>query len=142
MSLGYLSLVLHSHLPYIRHPEVDHHFEERWLFEAITETYIPLIHVFNKLLEDGKATAGTLNAVDDLFSQLGGDVLGIVKDEHPQVGVIDDTRLDELVQILIEQRNEARQRKDYAKADELRERLEKIGIVLEDKPDGTQWRWK
>jgi cysteinyl-tRNA synthetase len=101
-----------------------------------------LVRLANKLLEDGKATAGTLNAVDDLFSQLGGDVLGIVKDEHPQVGVIDDTRLDELVQILIEQRNEARQRKDYAKADELRERLEKIGIVLEDKPDGTQWRWK
>ena len=101
-----------------------------------------LVRLANKLLEEGNATAGTLNAVDDLFNQLGGDVLGIVQDEHPQVGVIDDTRLDEIVQILIQQRSEARQQKNYAKADELRERLEKIGIVLEDKPDGTQWRWK
>ena len=37
MTRGYLSLVLHGHLPFVRHPEHPEFFEERWLFEAITE---------------------------------------------------------------------------------------------------------
>ena len=45
MLKGYLALVLHAHLPFIRHPEHDDFLEEDWLFEAITETYIPLIKV-------------------------------------------------------------------------------------------------
>ena len=44
---GYLSLVLHAHLPFVRHPEHDKFLEESWLFEAITETYLPLINVLN-----------------------------------------------------------------------------------------------
>ena len=36
-------LVLHAHLPYVHHPEYERFLEERWLFEAVTETYIPLI---------------------------------------------------------------------------------------------------
>ena len=36
---GYLSLVLHAHLPFVRHPEHERFLEEDWLFEAITETY-------------------------------------------------------------------------------------------------------
>ncbi|WP_413380175.1 1,4-alpha-glucan branching protein domain-containing protein [Alkalihalobacillus sp. 1P02AB] len=42
MKEGYFSLVLHAHLPYVRHEE-EERLEERWLFEAMTETYIPLI---------------------------------------------------------------------------------------------------
>ena len=41
MSNGFLALVLHAHLPYVRHPEYDEFLEEDWLFEAITETYLP-----------------------------------------------------------------------------------------------------
>ncbi|OPX86608.1 MAG: 1,4-alpha-glucan branching enzyme [Pelotomaculum sp. PtaB.Bin104] len=52
MSKGYLCLVLHAHLPYVRHPEHQDFLEEKWLYEAITETYIPLIQVFDKLIED------------------------------------------------------------------------------------------
>ena len=40
---GFLSFVLHTHLPFVRHPEYDEFLEESWLYEAITETYIPLI---------------------------------------------------------------------------------------------------
>ena len=40
---GYLNFVLHAHLPYVRHPESEEYIEERWLFEAISETYIPLL---------------------------------------------------------------------------------------------------
>jgi hypothetical protein len=53
MEKGYLALVLHSHLPYVRHQEHDRFLEEDWLYEAITETYIPLINVFDGLVNDG-----------------------------------------------------------------------------------------
>ena len=49
---GYLALVLHAHLPYVRHLEYDDALEGRWLFEAITETYVPLLLLFDKLIED------------------------------------------------------------------------------------------
>lgn len=53
MAKGYLALLLHAHLPFVRHPENARHLEEDWLFEAITETYIPLLDVFNRLDSEG-----------------------------------------------------------------------------------------
>lgn len=50
---GYLALVLHAHLPYIRHADRDDVMEERWFYEAMTETYLPLIEVFDRLVRDG-----------------------------------------------------------------------------------------
>lgn len=52
MEKGYLALVLHAHLPFIRHPEHAEFLEEDWLFEAITETYIPIIDICDALLAD------------------------------------------------------------------------------------------
>jgi 1,4-alpha-glucan branching enzyme len=57
---GYLSLVLHAHLPFVRHPEHETFLEEAWLFEAITETYLPLLDVFEGWLRDGMDTRLTL----------------------------------------------------------------------------------
>ena len=53
MAQGFLALILHAHLPYVRHPEYDHSLEEKWFFEAITECYIPLLMVFEKLRDEG-----------------------------------------------------------------------------------------
>ena len=50
---GYLMLVLHAHLPFVRHPEEPVFLEEGWLFEAITETYIPILHRLEHLTRDG-----------------------------------------------------------------------------------------
>ena len=100
-----------------------------------------LVRLTNKLLEEDKTTREILKAVDDLFSQLGGDVLGIVKEQYPAAAAGAKT-VDGLMGIVIEQRNDARKRRDYAAADALRDKLEKMGIVLKDKPDATQWRWK
>jgi len=50
---GDLALVLHAHLPFVRHPEHDEFLEEDWLFEAITETYIPLVGMMERLSTDG-----------------------------------------------------------------------------------------
>lgn len=52
MAYGYLSLVLHTHLPFVRHLEADNKLEEDWLFEAITEVYLPLLLIFEKLTAD------------------------------------------------------------------------------------------
>lgn len=52
MPKGYLSIVLHAHLPYVRHPEHAFSLEERWFYEALSECYIPLIWTIEKLLQD------------------------------------------------------------------------------------------
>src|SRR5476651_1098192 len=50
---GYLSIILHAHLPFVRHPEHEKFLEESWLFEAITETYVPLIQTLEGWRRDG-----------------------------------------------------------------------------------------
>jgi 1,4-alpha-glucan branching enzyme len=50
---GYFALILHAHLPFVRHPEHEYFLEEEWLFEAITETYIPLLQMMQRLTHDG-----------------------------------------------------------------------------------------
>ena len=52
MSKGYLCIVLHAHLPFVRHPEHEEFLEEDWFYEAVIETYIPLITVFEGLVRD------------------------------------------------------------------------------------------
>ena len=46
--LGYWCPVLHAHLPFVRHPEYQDFLEEDWLYEAITETYVPLLRVLRR----------------------------------------------------------------------------------------------
>jgi 1,4-alpha-glucan branching enzyme len=53
MPTGCLALILHAHLPFVRHPEHSEFLEEDWLFEAITETYLPLLDAFHGLADDG-----------------------------------------------------------------------------------------
>lgn len=70
MEKGYLSLVLHAHLPYVRHPEYQDFLEEDWLYEAITETYIPLLKVFEGLVNDGVDWRLTMSLTPTLCSML------------------------------------------------------------------------
>ena len=49
---GTVCIVLHTHLPYVHHPDFDDFLEEDWLFEAITETYLPLLFIMNDLWTD------------------------------------------------------------------------------------------
>ena len=101
-----------------------------------------LVRLSKELLEDGGTRPQSFNAVDNLFGRLGGDCLGIVKDQYPQTGAFDDELVDKLVQSFIVHRNEARKNKEFAVADVIRDKLDEIGIVLEDKPEGTVWRRK
>jgi cysteinyl-tRNA synthetase len=101
-----------------------------------------LVRLAQGVLDDGGSTQETLNLFDVLFERLGGEVLGIVKQEYPEEASAGAGLTDKLISILIEQRNLARKNKDFATADELRNKLDEIGIVLEDKPDATTWRMK
>ena len=76
MAKGYLALVLHAHLPFIRHPEHESFLEENWLFEAITDTYIPLIEIFDKLIEDNVDFRITVSLSPTLISMLRDGLLG------------------------------------------------------------------
>lgn len=75
MPKGYLAIVLHAHLPYVRHPEYDRFLEEDWLYEAITETYLPLIHAFERLLDDGVPFHITLSLSPSLLNMLADPLL-------------------------------------------------------------------
>lgn len=75
MAKGYLSIVLHAHLPYVRHPEHEFFLEERWLFEAITECYIPLIKVFDSLVRDQVPFRITMSITPTLMSMLTDELL-------------------------------------------------------------------
>jgi 1,4-alpha-glucan branching enzyme len=70
MPKGYLLLVLHAHLPYVRHPEYDRFLEERWFFEAVTETYVPLIKFFDRLQAEGKEFRLTLSVSPPLANMM------------------------------------------------------------------------
>jgi 1,4-alpha-glucan branching enzyme len=70
MAKGYLLFVLHAHLPYVRHPEYDRFLEERWFFEAVTETYVPLVKFFDALKAENKAFRLTLSISPTLATMM------------------------------------------------------------------------
>jgi cysteinyl-tRNA synthetase len=95
----------------------------------------------NSLLNSGEEIGrATLEAIDALYRELGGDVLGIIPEEGTDGGGSVE-RESRLVEFLIDLRQEARAAKDYAKSDAIRDRLAEIGIILEDRADGTVFRF-
>ena len=75
MPAGYLALVLHAHLPFVRHPEHEYFLEEDWLFEAISETYIPLLVMMQRLVRDGISFKLTMSITPTLCAMLQDDLL-------------------------------------------------------------------
>jgi 1,4-alpha-glucan branching enzyme len=72
---GYLLLLLHAHLPYVRHPEHERFSEERWLFEALTDCYLPLLSLFEGLSKRGVPHRFTLSLSPPLMAMLGDRLL-------------------------------------------------------------------
>jgi len=72
---GFLALVLHNHLPFVRHPEYDEFLEERWLFEATFETYLPLLQTLEKLHLDGVDYRITLSFSPSLLTMFNDPLL-------------------------------------------------------------------
>jgi cysteinyl-tRNA synthetase len=65
--------------------------------------------------------------------------LGLFRAPAEKAGGGDDALVSKLVELLIAIRAEARQKKDFATGDRVRNGLKEIGIVLEDRPTGTEW---
>ncbi|HEY1769673.1 MAG TPA: 1,4-alpha-glucan branching protein domain-containing protein [Chthoniobacterales bacterium] len=72
---GSLALILHAHLPFVRHPEHEDFLEEDWLFEAITETYLPLIRMMRRLHEDAVPFRLTMSLTPTLCAMLRDELL-------------------------------------------------------------------
>src|SRR4051812_5367466 len=72
---GQLALLLHAHLPFVRHPEHEEFLEELWLFEAITETYIPLIRAMQRLIADGVPFRIAMSITPPLCAMLSDELL-------------------------------------------------------------------
>ncbi|MDU8924729.1 cysteine--tRNA ligase [Pasteurellaceae bacterium LIM206] len=91
----------------------------------------------NKLKAENAARA---NALAARLKQLAG-VLGLLE-QDPETFLQGDADNDEAAQIeaLIRQRNEAKAAKNWAVADQVRDQLKAMNIVLEDTPNGTTWR--
>ncbi len=72
---GYLALVLHAHLPFIRHPEYEDFLEEDWFFEALTETYIPLLDIYERLTQEGADFRITMSLTPPLCAMMSDELL-------------------------------------------------------------------
>ncbi len=70
-----LALVLHAHLPFVRHPEMEEALEEDWLFEAISESYIPLVAMMQRLSAENVPFALTMTVTPSLCAMLADPLL-------------------------------------------------------------------
>src|SRR5947208_14893317 len=73
---GSLALILHAHLPFVRHPEHEHFLEEDWFFEAITECYVPLVRMMQRLVDDHVPCKLALSLTPKLCAMLQDKLLG------------------------------------------------------------------
>jgi 1,4-alpha-glucan branching enzyme len=67
---GYLAFLLHAHLPFVRNTSLDFRLEEHWLFEALTESYLPLLLGWEQLARERVAFSLTLSLSPTLISML------------------------------------------------------------------------
>ncbi len=100
--------------------------------DAIT-VWFDLISAANQYLTREIVTEDSVNLLLQQFKEMD-RVLGIIPRKEAQ--------LDEQVDQLIRERTEARQAKNWARADEIRDQLTEMGILLEDTPQGIRWRRK
>lgn len=95
-----------------------------------------LVSLTNHLLQKESVDAERLQLLLKAYQDLNA-VLGIIPEADE-----DDAIVDEEVERLIEERNEARKAKNWKRADEIRDLLQARGIILEDTPQGVRWRRK
>jgi cysteinyl-tRNA synthetase len=89
---------------------------------------------------DTPVSRGTLAGIDRLYRELGDQVLGLIPDNLAAPGTSANVT-SRLMQLLIDLREEYRRNQEYNQADTIRDRLTLLGIVLEDHPNGTSWRF-
>jgi cysteinyl-tRNA synthetase len=136
---------------YRRAEEFTNQFEEAMNDDFNTAVAIAVLfelsHDLNRILQDATPHASqVLHKGREAFA-VAGEVLGIFQ-EHPRAFLEAErerkaekiTLTQEEIEKLIAERNQARNKKNWARADEIRDQLASQGIVLEDGPQGTTWR--
>ena len=68
------------------------------------------------------------------------DILGILEKEWKKKEAYDDKDYNDLMDVILSVRQSARKAKQYQLADEIRDKLGEIGIVIEDTPTGARWK--
>ena len=94
-----------------------------------------LVRYINKNVLTAAPVKAEVEAAQTLFDELTG-VLGLVYDEKTDDA---DNGADAEIEALIAERTAARKEKNWARADEIRNQLTEMGIVLEDTPQGVKW---
>jgi len=109
---------------------------------------------FEKSMSDDFEISGALAAIFDLIKEANslmadknldaegaGKIRDFLSELNTVFGIFEVNReIDEDIQKLIDEREKAREDKDFAKADKIRDELKEKGIVLEDTPDGIRWK--
>ncbi|MBI4178591.1 DUF1957 domain-containing protein [bacterium] len=75
-------LVLHAHLPYVRHPEVEEHGFEWWFYEACWEVYGPLLRMFERLEHDSVPFRMTISISPPLLAMFSDQLLSERLERH------------------------------------------------------------
>ncbi|MDR1894748.1 MAG: DUF1957 domain-containing protein [Spirochaetales bacterium] len=75
MTKGYICLVLHAHLPFVRHPQDPHRLEENWYYQAVSESFLPLLRMLRTLREDGIPLKLALSVSPTLCAMMGDELL-------------------------------------------------------------------
>ena len=71
--------------------------------------------------------------------QLADGVLGLDLEERVEASLAATRRLAPVVDALLDERQRARRDRDFARADEIRDQVSAIGVVVEDRPGGPRW---
>lgn len=99
-----------------------------------------LIREVNSAIAEGKMNSTHLQQIDILFNALLGGILGLIPSLDDKKVYAEKDIEEELIRLIVDLRTEARAQKLWSFSDTIRDRLEKAGIVLEDKKEGTIWR--
>jgi cysteinyl-tRNA synthetase len=117
------------------HEAMDDDFNTPMALAGLQE----LTREVNTLLNSGTTVSRpVLEAIDGLYTQTAGDVLGILPQAEANAGSAE--RENALIKLLVDMRTQARKSKNWAESDRLRDELATIGVILEDRADGTVWK--
>lgn len=99
------------------------------------------INIYHKAVVDAgiKPDGKLVDMFNDVFAETCSIIGVLEKTAAPAAEEAGDSKEAELVEMLIAMRQDARKNKNYALADELRNKLNETGIVLQDTPQGVKW---
>jgi cysteinyl-tRNA synthetase len=122
---------------------LDREFKAALADDLNTSETLGALFVFvkqvNVAIEEGPLASGDRQRVREVLGRVD-RVLGVLDPEEWERGDADGALSDQEIENLVVERTRAREERDFARADEIRERLTEAGIAVEDTPDGARWK--